>query len=146
MVLSLNKKSLAAFTIQSVEKETQSPIRCLFEFLSDFKNFDAILPKDKIEDFKYSENECSFNIKGITPLTIKLNEKKAYDFIVYNSQGLSKFNFTLKVFFHGSPTEKGECKIELTGDLNPFIKAMAEKPLSNLVDQMSLKLSELQLN
>lgn len=137
---------MAVFTISGEQKGTSSTLKQLFEFLTDFKNFDSILPHDKIEDFKHSENECSFTIKGITPLTIKLAEKTPYEFIMFTSDGLAKFNFTLKVFLLGEHEQKGECRIDLIGDLNPFIKIMAEKPLTNLVNQMSLKLSDLQLN
>jgi len=137
---------VAEFTISSEKKSTVSPINKLFEFLADFKNFDSVLPHDKIEDFTFKDNECSFNIKGITPITIKLAEKTPYEFMLFTSDGLAKFNFKLKVHFMGEATETGECKVELIGDLNPFIKIMAEKPLTNLVNQISLKLSELQLN
>lgn len=136
---------MAAFTIEGEAKTTSSPIKKLYEFFSDFKNFEAILPADKVENFQYSGDQCSFNIRGITPLTIKMIEKKPYEHILFSSEGLSKFNFQLKASFSGDPESAGNCKIDLHGDLNPFIKAMAEKPLKNLVDTMTLKLSELKL-
>ncbi len=136
---------MAAFTIESETNNTVSHLKTLFEFLEDFKNFNSILPHDKVENFQFSENECSFHIKGITPMTIKLVEKKPYEFILFTSDGLAKFNFKLKVFFIGAPSEKGSCKVELSGDLNPIIKKMAENALTQLVNTMSLKLSQLQL-
>ena len=137
---------MAAFTITSETNNTVSPIKKIFEFIGDFKNFDSILPHDKIENFTFKDNECSFNIKGITPMTIKMAEKNPHEFILFTSDGLAKFNFNLKVNFIGDASNKGECMIELMGDLNPFIKTMAEKPLKNLVNTMSLKLAQLQLN
>ncbi|MBL7912178.1 MAG: hypothetical protein JNJ41_14050 [Bacteroidia bacterium] len=137
---------MSAFTIISETNSTQSTLKSLFDFLSDFKNFGSILPEDKVEDFKFTDTECSFNIKGITPMTIKKVEVKENEFILFSSQGLAKFNFSLKVFFIGEPLQTGQCKIELMGDLNPFIKAMAEKPLTALTNSMSLKLSQLKLN
>jgi hypothetical protein len=35
--------------------------------------------------------------------------------------------------------------VQLEGDMNPFIKAMAEKPLSNLINTMATKLATLEL-
>ena len=137
---------MAAFTIISEINSTQSSLKSLFEFLSDFKNFQSILPEDKVENFKFTETECSFNIKGITPMTIKKIEAIPFEFILFSSEGLAKFNFSLKAFFIGEPAQKGQCKIELMGDLNPFIKAMAEKSLINLTNTMSLKLSHLNLD
>jgi len=136
---------VAKFTIVSETHKTLSGLKSLYDFLSDFKNFSTILPEDKVDNFKYSKDECTFNIKGITPMTIKVEEKKPYEFILFSSDGLAKFNFSLKVQFIGDPESPGECKIDLLGDLNPFIKAMAEKPLGTLVNTMSLKLAQLNL-
>ncbi len=136
---------MAAFTIISDTHTTQSKLKSLFEFLSDFKNFQSILPEDKVDEFKHTENECSFNIRGITAMTIKKVESIPYQSILFSSQGLAKFNFSLTAFFIGEASQKGECKIELSGDLNPFIKAVAEKPLTSLTNTMSQKLAQLHL-
>ncbi len=137
---------MAAFTIVSETNKTASSLKSLFEFLIDFKNFAAILPDDKVENFQFSGDQCSFNIKGITPMTIKLIEKNPYHHILFSSEGLAKFNFSLRVSFIGDPESTGECQVDLMGDLNPFIKTMADKALSGLVNTMSLKLSQLKIN
>lgn len=136
---------MAAFTIVSETYRTVSALKSLFEFLGDFKNFGNILPEDKVTDFNFSGDECSFNIKGITKMSIRLTEKKEFEYILFKSEGLAKFNFFLKAIFLGSPESSGECRIELSGDMNPFIKSMAEKPLTELVNSMSVKLSQLDL-
>lgn len=137
---------MAAFTIVSETNSSHSSLQSLFDFLSDFKNFGSILPEDKVENFQFTDSQCSFNIKGITPMTIKKVEAKPVEYILFSSEGLAKFNFSLKVFFIGEASQKGFCRVELMGDLNPFIKAMAEKPLTALTNTMSLKLSQLQLD
>jgi hypothetical protein len=137
---------VASFNITSITNQTSSSISNLFNFLSDFKNFAAILPDDKVENFEYSGDQCSFNIRGITPMTIKLIEKTPYNYILFSSQGLAKFDFSLRVNFTGSVSENGECTVILSGDLNPFILKMAEKSLEGLVNTMSLKLSQLNIN
>lgn len=136
---------MAAFTIPSNIHTTRSTVRQLFGFISEFKNFKSILPEDKVEDFSYADDKCSFSIKGITPMTIHMAEKVPYSTVFFSSEGLSKFNFNLRVFFTGDPDSKGECRVELQGDLNPFIVKMAQKPLASLVNTMSLRLSELEI-
>ena len=115
-------------------------------FLNDFKNFDQILPHDKVENFQFTEQDCSFSIKGITPIRINRHEASPYNSIVFKSNGLAKFNFTLIASFIGSAELPGQCQIELKGDLNPFILSMAEKSLKTLVNTMSQKLSQLKLD
>lgn len=137
---------MAEFTIKSNTHPTKSTLKSLFNYLIDFKNFNKILPEDKVENFEFNEEGCSFSIKGITALRIKIIDKTPFQKIVYRSEGLAKFDFVLTAYFTGEPDAVGNCNIDLSGDMNPFIKTMAEKPLTQLVNTMSLKLSELDLN
>ncbi|MBK6521470.1 MAG: hypothetical protein KBG47_03205 [Bacteroidia bacterium] len=136
---------MAHFSIPSSETKTVSTNKELYEFLGNFANFKSILPEDRTENFSHDENSCSFNIKGIAPLKIVFAEKVPYTKIKYNSEGLKRFDFFLEVNFKGSENEVGECKVELSGDMNPFILKMAEAPLKALVNSMNQKLSELKL-
>lgn len=103
------------------------------------------MPEDKIEDFVSTPDSCSFTIKGITPLKITFKEKTPCSKIIFASEGLAKFNFLLEANFLGESGKKGECNIQLHGDINPFIKILAEKPLTQLVNSMANKLSQLRL-
>lgn len=136
---------MAGFALKSEPQPTQTVLKELYLFLSDFGNFTSILPEDKVENFSYSEDACSFTIKGITAMSIRLADKKPYEMLFFSSEGLSKFNFNLKVNFIGEPEKTGVCEIEMQGDLNPFILKMAEKSLLALVNSMSLKLSQLKI-
>jgi hypothetical protein len=137
---------VSSFTIESEINRTSSPIRNIFEFLIDFKNFGSILPQDKVDNFIAHDDGCSFNIKGITTLTVKLEEKKPYEYILYKSEGLAKFNFNLKAELAGEVDKPGQCKIILMAEMNPFIRAMAEKPLRDIVNTMATKLSQLDIS
>lgn len=136
---------MAEFTLNSETHFTRSEIRKLFNYISDFKNFAYILPEDKVENFKYDGDACSFSIRGSAPMSIRITHKEPFQYILFHSEGLAKFNFSLKASFIGEPDQAGECKVELSGDLNPFIKSMVEKSLSGLVNTMALKLSRLEL-
>lgn len=137
---------MAAFTLISNTHSTKSALKELYDHLIDFSNFKNILPEDKIENFEFEGDTCSFNIKGITPLKVRIIEKNPYKNIKYQSEGLAKFNFMLEPIFIGEPEKFGECAVYLHGDMNPYIKVFAEKPLKQLVNTMSLKLSLLELN
>lgn len=137
---------MAAFTLHSNAHATQSTLKDLFLFLSDFKNFGSILPNDKVENFTHSNTRCDFTIKGFTAIGIILKEQQAYSKLVFNSEGLTKFNFELNVLFTGTASETGQCQVDLLADMNPFIKIMAEKPLLQLINTMSFKLSQLDLS
>ena len=130
---------MAHFSIISITHPTQSQVDKLFDFMSDFHNFKHLLPDDKIENFECTSEQCSFGIKGLMPLTIKIKEKSPFNRITFETTGIAKFVFTLHIHFK----EQNKTNIELEGDMNPFIKAMAEKPLQDLVNVMASKLAGL---
>jgi len=136
---------LAELHISSERVTTLSTPGKLFQFLTNFENFKSILPEDKVENFEFTSEQCSFDIRGITKLTISIQEKTEATQIVYISKGLMKFDFTLDVQFYETPASAGEAIITMFADLNPFIKSMAEKPLRQLVESMANKLAKLQL-
>lgn len=136
---------MAFFSIHSDKRATRSTIGQLWHFLSDFQNFKAILPEDKVENFTWSGDQCSFTIRGITELTVRRVAQREFDHLLFSTEGTAQFRFQLKVSFEGEANQPGQCQIEISGDLNPFIKTMAEKPLTGLVNTMAEKLSELNL-
>lgn len=107
--------------------------------MGDFHNFKHLLPDDKIENFECTSEQCSFGIKGLVPLTIKIKDKTPKSKITFETSGLAKFVFTLHI--HLLPEQ--QTNVQLEGDMNPFIKVMAEKPLSDLVNTMASKLAAL---
>jgi hypothetical protein len=137
---------LAEFTIISNVETTKATIKELYDFLIDFRNFKSILPEDKVENFEYTADSCSFTIRGITALTVKQVSKTPYSSVKFQSEGLAKFNFILDARLIGEAEKSGHCCIELHADMNPFIKVMAEKPFAGLVNTMALKLSQLEIN
>jgi hypothetical protein len=137
---------VAAFNIQSAEQGTESSLKRIFEFLTDFNNFKSILPEDKIENFQCAADSCSFNIRGITPLSVKLKSTVPHSNIQYDLTSMGKFNFILEVNLIGTSEAPGKATIAIHGDMNPFLKTLAEKPLEQLVNSMAKKLGELKLS
>ena len=132
---------MSHFSLNSETYPAKSDTNKLFDFMSDFNNFKHLLPEDKISDFQCTSDQCSFGIKGLMPLTIKIKEKTPKSIITFETSGLAKFVFTLHIHFLADQ----KTKVELEGDMNPFIKAMAEKPLRELINTMASKLSNLEL-
>jgi hypothetical protein len=133
---------LAHFSFLSQTHPNKTERHILYEYMSDFNNFKHLLPTEKIENFTCSNDQCSFGIKGMAPLTIKLKNKINPSQITFETSGLAKFIFTLHIHF----LENQSSNVQLEGDMNPFIKVMTEKPLNDLINVMALKLSELELS
>ena len=130
---------MAHFSLLSETHSTKSSTDALFDFMGDFTNFKHLLPDDKIDNFECTTEQCSFGIKGLMPLTIKIKEKHPKSKITFETTGLAKFVFILHIHLLQNQTTN----VQLEGDMNPFIKVMAEKPLTELINTMATKLSNL---
>ncbi len=130
---------MAHFSILSLTHTTQTETDRLFDYMGDFNNFKHLLPEDKINNFECTAEQCSFGIKGLMPLTIKIKERVSKSRITFETTGIAKFVFTLHIHLLNNQ----KTNVELEGDMNPFIKTMAEKPLSELVNTMASKLAAL---
>lgn len=132
---------MSYFSLLSETHTTKSSTDSLFDFMGDFHNFKHLLPEDKIDNFECTTEQCSFSIKGLTALTIKIKEKQPKSKITFETSGLAKFVFTLHIHLLPNQTTN----VQLEGDMNPFIKVMAEKPLTDLINTMASKLSNLSI-
>ena len=136
---------MSALNYHSPSRPTRSNAKALYELLSDFNNFPKVLPADKISDFKLTPDGCTFNIQGIAALKVVFEKKTPFSEIVYHITGPAKTDLHLQVLF-GLHEGKSTAEVHLAAHLNPFIKAMAEKPLRTLVNTIGEKLSELDVN
>jgi hypothetical protein len=106
-----------------------------FLFLSNFNNYKSIMP-EQVTDWNSTENECSFTIKGMASLGMKIKEKKPGSEIIIVKNGKAPFDFELHCMIDEASENQNHCYLQLffDADLNPFLKMMAEKPLKNFLN------------
>ena len=129
--------------IKSEVKKIKTSQEEVFNFLIDFNNIKQILPEDKISDWSSTADECSFKIQGAA--TIPLVKKSAEEYSVINIVSGPKAPFPFTLVAHINSLENGACceaYLEFEGEINAFLKMMVVKPLTNLFDYMSHKLSK----
>jgi hypothetical protein len=135
---------VSALTYHSPARPTRSESKALFNFLSDFRNFPKVLPADRISDFKVTDEGCSFNIQGIAALKVRFEKKTPHSEIVYHITGPAKTDLRLQVLLATNGSAHS-AELHMAAHLNPFLKAMAEKPLKSLVNTIAEKLSDLDM-
>jgi carbon monoxide dehydrogenase subunit G len=104
----------------------------IYNFLSDFNNFGHLMP-EQVTDWQSTSDECSFTIKGMASLGMKIIEKTPASFIKIARNGKAPFDFYLLV----NITDKGaQSTVQLLfdADLSPMMKMMASKPLTNFLN------------
>ncbi len=115
----------------------------LFEFLTDFNNYEQLMP-DQIINWTSEKDSCSFAISGMLSVSLKFKEKTPYRKIDIVPDGKSPIKFTLSIVLEEDDTapQHTTAKVDVDADLNPMMAMIAKKPLENLVQKISEKLSE----
>ena len=129
-------------TIESNKEEINKPIGKVFSYLSDLNNYKVLFPQDKIENWQSTNDECSFKIKGATAIDFKIIEKNENNSIVLKSGSKSPFEFTLTIHLTNGEEVKTIGYNIFVAKVNPFLKMMIEKPLTNLFNHLTSSLKK----
>ena len=122
----------------SINKSTEE----IFNFLSDFNNFQKLMP-EQVTNWQSTADECSFTISGMASLGMKITEKKPNDYIKVIRNGNAPFDFTLECLLKEKSAAESEVQLAFDADLNPVLKMMAVKPLTNFLNLLVQKLKDL---
>lgn len=127
-------------TLESNPVSIDRPAEEIYDFLSDFRNFEKLMPEQVI-DWKATEEECSFTIKGMASLGMKFRKKIPHSLLEIERSGKAPFDFTLRCLIANQ--QPCTVKLEFDAELNPMLKMLAEKPLTNFLNLLAAKLQEL---
>jgi len=127
--------------IESKKVKVNASSSEVFQYASNLNNFKELLPTNKISDWESKEDFCSFKIQGTA--TIDLHKESVETPSKINLKGGDKSPFPLKLEIFLNETE-GETEVYqiVNAEVNPFLKMMVEKPLSNLFDFIADRLKE----
>jgi carbon monoxide dehydrogenase subunit G len=114
----------------------------VYSFLSDFNNFEKLMP-EQVVDWKSTTDECTFTIKGMATLGMKIIEKKPNSLIKVEKSGSAPFDFFLYCLIEEKQNES-IVQLAFDADLNPMMKMMAVKPLTNFLNILVNKLRDLE--
>ena len=129
--------------IESEKSEINKPSAEVFAFLSDFNNFQQLMPP-QVVDWQSTKDDCVFKISGMATIGMKIVEKTPNTNIkIVSNGGKVPFAFTLNVnLTEVSPTQtSGQLIFE--ADINPMMGMMVEKPLRNFFNLLAGKMKEL---
>ena len=115
----------------------------VYEHLMDMANFEALFPEDKISDFKATETGFSVKIVGQGKIKLERTAVVPNEKITLSAMDDRPFKMDLNIILKDSSEGKTDGHIFAEADLNPFIKMVAKKPLGNLFNSMTAKLSTL---
>ncbi|HAW20659.1 MAG TPA: hypothetical protein DCX14_10790 [Flavobacteriales bacterium] len=109
-------------------------------FLSVPENLIEILPQDRIEDWKFTEDECSFKITGLAHISLKLKTVDK-DKITYISNSEKPFPFSLNLHL-GEKGDSTDFSADFDADVNAFLGTMLKAPLTNFLNHLSTSIQK----
>ncbi len=113
----------------------------LYDFLTDFKNFELIMPENT-DKFELREDGFIFALKGMPTIKLKLVEKTPHSKIVLGSAS-EQFPFTLTANI-AEEASKSKVNFGFEGKFNPMISMMVKKPLQKFIDALSCNLEKME--
>ena len=106
----------------------------IFNFLSDFNNFEQLMP-DRVTDWESDKKTCSFTISGLASLGMEIIETRPNSFIKIKDFGKVPFNFDFLVSIEAQG-DKSNVNLVFDADLNTMLKMVAVKPLKNFLNML----------
>lgn len=117
----------------------------IFLMLSDLSNLEKVkdrIPQDKIKDFEFDRDSCSFSVSPVGKITFQIVERepnKTIKFATTNSP------LPLFLWIQLKQVADMDTRMRLTvrAELNPFIKPLVEKQMQEAVKRISNVLASL---
>ncbi len=133
---------MALTKIESEIVEINNSSENIFNYLSDFKNFEKLMPS-QVTEWTATSEECSFNIKGMATIGMKIIEKIHFTKIIISSNGKVPFAFQLFIFITKKDENNSLGQLIFESDLNPMLKLMVVKPLGNFFNILAHKMKDI---
>jgi len=107
-----------------------------FNFLSDIKNFETLMPEN-INKFKVlGEDKFLFALKGMPEIVLKKKETIPHNKIVLGAAG-GKLDFSLVADIKEIDNNKSEVKLNFEGEFNAMMAMMIKGPISKFIDTLA---------
>lgn len=117
----------------------------IFRVLSDLSRLEGMkdkLPENQIKDFWCNSDSCSFSVEPVGKVTFDIIEREPNKTVKFKAQGLP---FEVNAWIQLVSKDENDTRMKLTlrAKLNPFIKPMVDKPLTEGIEKAADMLASL---
>lgn len=128
--------------IESPKKTVSKNKQEVFEFLSDIKNFEQLMPENISKFEVLNEDTFVFALKGMPEITLKRKERIPHEKIVLGAAE-GKLDFTLTADIQGLSENSTEVTLHFNGEFNAMMAMMIKNPITNFVGTLSENLGKI---
>lgn len=116
----------------TVNKSTQD----VFNFLSDVKNFEKLMPENISKFEVIDEDKFLFALKGMPEIVLKKKEVTPPNTIVLGAAG-GKIDFALVGNIEEVDANTSAVQLVFNGDFNPMMAMMIKGPITKFIETLS---------
>lgn len=114
----------------------------VFEFLTDPKNFETLMP-DNVDKFEVVNPETFlFALKGMPEIALKKKEEVPHSKVVLGAAS-DKLPFTLTAHISEIAEEQCEVFLSFEGEFNAMMAMMIKTPITNFIGTLSENMSRI---
>ena len=106
-----------------------------YEFLTDIKNFEHLMPENISKFEVVGEDTFVFALKGMPEIELKKKEVIPHSKIVLGAAG-GKLDFSLIADISEIEIDKSEVQLLFEGDFNPMMAMMIKGPINKFLETL----------
>ncbi|MEO1033853.1 MAG: SRPBCC family protein [Bacteroidota bacterium] len=106
-----------------------------FNFLSDVKNFESLMPENISKFEVLEEDTFLFALKGMPEITLKKKEAIPNQKIVLGAAG-GKLDFSLTGHISETDTNQSQVQLVFDGEFNAMMGMMIKGPISKFIETL----------
>ncbi|GAB5565676.1 MAG: hypothetical protein Wins2KO_27390 [Winogradskyella sp.] len=106
-----------------------------FNFLSDVKNFENLMPENISKFEVLDKDKFLFALKGMPEIILKKKEAIPNSKVVLGAAG-GKLDFSLKGNIQEIDTNKTEVQLSFTGQFNAMMAMMVKGPITKFIETL----------
>lgn len=107
-----------------------------FNFLSDVKNFEKLMPENISKFEVLGEDKFLFVLKGMPEIVLKKKEAIPHNKIVLGAAG-GKLDFSLIADITEIDSNTSEVKLNFEGEFNAMMAMMIKGPISKFIETLT---------
>ncbi|WP_299115163.1 SRPBCC family protein [uncultured Winogradskyella sp.] len=111
-----------------------------FNFLSDVKNFEKLMPENISKFEVLDADKFLFALKGMPEIVLKKKEATPNSKIVLGAAG-GKLDFSLTADITEVDATKSDVKLTFSGEFNAMMAMMIKGPISKFIETLSTNMS-----
>jgi carbon monoxide dehydrogenase subunit G len=128
--------------VESSVKEIGRSVEEVFNYLSDMRNLEPHVPKDKLKDFSAGTDYCSFKVEMIGDMNVRIVEKDTNKAIKYSGDDKSSIPFNLWVQVREVQPGNTYMKLTLHAEVNMMMKMIVEPVMKTGIDTIADRIAE----